>query len=58
METGSFIELELPRGREYRKGNENTIRLNSGRAAIYHALRLTGCRTVYLPFYQCDTVRE
>ncbi len=58
METGSFIELELPRGREYRKGNENIIRLNSGRAAIYHALRLTGCRTVYLPFYQCDTVRE
>lgn len=57
MEIGSFIDLQLPRGMEYRK-EKNIARLNSGRTAIYHAFRLTGCETVWLPYYQCDTVRE
>ncbi len=56
-EMGSFIELEYPSGREYYNG-ENTVRLNSGRAAIYHAVKSYGCRTVYLPFYQCETVKN
>lgn len=58
MEIGSFIELQFPRGLEYYKGDENIIRLNSGRAAIWHAFRVTGCRAIWLPYYQCDTVRD
>ena len=58
MEIGSFIELQFPRGLEYYGGDEDIIRLNSGRAAIWHAFRLTGCRAIWLPYYQCDTVRD
>ena len=58
MEIGSFIELQFPKGLEYYSGNENIARLNSGRAAIYHAARVLDCDTVWLPYYQCDTVRE
>lgn len=56
-EIGSFIELELPKGQEIYKG-ENVVRLNTGRAAIWHAFRLTGAKTIWLPYYQCETVRE
>ncbi len=58
MEIGSFVELQFPKGLEYRKGNKNIARLNSGRAAIYHAFRVTGCGRIFIPFYQCDTVGE
>lgn len=57
MEIGSFIELQLPKSLEYYNGEKNIARLNSGRAAIYHAARVLGCDTVWLPYYQCDTVR-
>lgn len=57
MEIGSFIELQFPKGLEYRNG-KNIARLNSGRAAIYHAFRVSGCKNIYIPYYQCDTVRE
>lgn len=58
MEIGSFIELQFPKGLEYYTGNENIARLNSGRSAIYHAARVMNCDTVWLPYYQCDTVRD
>lgn len=58
MEIGSFIELQFPKGREYFKGDQDIARLNSGRAAICHAARVLGCATVWLPYYQCDTVRD
>lgn len=58
MEIGSFIELQFNKGQEYYKGDVNIARLNSGRAAIYHAFRITGCNTIWLPVYQCDTVRD
>lgn len=58
MEIGSFLELEIPKGREYHKGERDIARLNTGRAAIWHAARCLGARTVWLPVYQCDTVRE
>lgn len=58
MEIGSFIELNFQKGKEYYKGSENIARLNSGRTAIYHASRVWGCNVVYLPVYQCETVRE
>lgn len=57
MEIGSFIEMEFKQSGEYYRG-KNVISLNSGRAAIYHAARVLGCTTVWLPFYQCPSVRE
>ena len=61
MEIGSFIELQLPAGKEYFDSlmpADNIARLNSGRAGIWHAFRLTGCRAIWLPYYQCETVRD
>ncbi|MBQ9414740.1 MAG: hypothetical protein IJU16_06420 [Clostridia bacterium] len=57
MEIGSFLELQLPKGREWHH-EPHTARLNTGRAAIWHAFRLTGCEAIWLPAYQCDTVRD
>ena len=57
MEIGSFIELEFRKGRHYYSG-DNVACLNTGRAGIYHAVRVLGCDTVYLPYYQCQTVQE
>ena len=57
-EIGSFIELELPKGREYYDGDCGVARLNTGRAAIWHAFRLTRAETIWIPYYQCETVRE
>lgn len=56
-EIGSFLELSFLKGLEYYKGN-HVVRLNSGRAGIYHAVRILNCHTVFLPYYQCETVRE
>lgn len=58
MEIGSFIELQFPKGKEFYKGEKNIARLNSGRTAIYHATKILGCDTVWLPYYQCNTVRD
>lgn len=58
MEIGSFIELQFPKGNEFYKGEINIARLNSGRAAIWHAFRLLNCKMIWLPYYQCDTVRD
>jgi len=52
---GSFIEIQFPREHEYYSG-DGIVRLNTGRAAIWHALRILGCVTVWMPYYQCDTV--
>jgi hypothetical protein len=57
MEIGSFIEMQFPSGKEYYTG-ENIVRLNSGRCAIYHAFKSLGCKRIWLPVYQCGTVRE
>ena len=58
MEIGSFLELQLPKGLEYYCQNDDVARLNIGRAAILHAFRCFGCKRIWLPIYQCDTVRE
>ena len=58
MEIGSFIELQLAKGKEYFKGDVDIARLNTGRAAIFHAFRITNCKSIWIPFYQCDTVRN
>ncbi|SCW40224.1 hypothetical protein SAMN05660484_00857 [Eubacterium ruminantium] len=57
MEIGSFIELQFDKGKEYYRDN-NIIRLNTGRAAIWHSLRILGCDCIWIPYYQCDTVRD
>lgn len=58
MEIGSFLELQLPKGRERYKGTFDVARLNTGRMAIWHAFRITGCERIWIPIYQCDTVRK
>lgn len=58
MEIGSFIELQFPKGLEYYKGETNIARLNSVRVAIWHAFRVLGCEAIWLPYYQCNSVRE
>lgn len=58
MEIGSFLELQFSKGREYYNDSHNIARLNSGRAAIWHASRVLGCDTIWVPYYQCDTVRD
>lgn len=62
MEIGSFIEMQFASGQEFYAGEEYhglpIARLNSGKAALYHAFRATGCRAICLPVYLCDCVRE
>ena len=57
-EIGSFIELEFPIGREWYAGTTDIARLNTGRAAIWHAFRLTEASAIWIPYYQCESVRE
>ena len=57
-EIGSFIELQFDKNNEFYNLESGIARLNSGRAAIFHALRVLGCQTIWLPYYQCDTVRN
>lgn len=58
MEIGSFIELQLPKGRELYKGEMDIARLNTGRMGIWHAFRVSGCKRIWIPIYQCDSIRE
>lgn len=58
MEIGSFIELQLPKEREYYNANKDCARLNTGRSAIAHAYLLLNQKKIWLPIYQCDSVRE
>ncbi|MEG1294239.1 MAG: hypothetical protein RSD33_08565, partial [Clostridium sp.] len=58
MEIGSFIELQFPDSGEYYSQYKDIARLNTGRAAIWHATRVLECNTIWIPVYQCDTVRD
>ena len=58
MEIGSFIELQFPKGKEFYSQKTDIARLNTGRAGIWHAYRITGCDAIWLPYYQCDSVRN
>jgi len=57
-EFGSFIELQMQKGQEYYNQTSDIARLNTGRYAIWHAFRCTGCKAIWIPIYQCDSVRE
>ena len=58
MEIGSFLELQLPKGRERYNQETDIARLNMGRMGIWHAFRVTGCKCIWIPIYQCDSIRE
>lgn len=58
MEIGSFLEIQLPKGRELYNQETNIARLNSGRMGIWHAFRVTGCKRIWIPIYQCDSIRD
>lgn len=58
MEIGSFLELQFHKRLEHYKGEKDIIRLNTGRSAIWHSFRVTGCKAIWIPYYQCDSVRE
>lgn len=58
MEIGSFIELQLPKGQEHYSQKNDIARLNTGRSALWHAFRLTRAKAIWIPYYQCDSVRE
>lgn len=58
MEIGSFLELQLPKGCEFYKQETDIARLNTGRMGIWHAFRVTGCKRIWIPIYQCDSIRE
>jgi hypothetical protein len=49
MEIGSFIELDFESKLEYYHG-ERVVSLNTGRAAICHALHVLDCNLIYLPY--------
>ena len=58
MEIGSFLELQLPKGHEFYNQETDIARLNTGRMGIWHAFRVTGCKRIWIPVYQCDSIRE
>lgn len=58
MEIGSFIEIQFPKGREWYSGEVDVARLNCGRMGIWHAFRVTGCKRIWIPIYQCDSIRD
>lgn len=58
MEIGSFLELQLPKHREFYNQEVNIARLNTGRMGIWHAFRMTECKRIWIPIYQCDSIRE
>ncbi len=56
-EIGGYMELELDPGSEYYYG-EDVAGLNTGRAAIYYALKCSGVEKVYLPYYLCTSMLQ
>lgn len=58
MEIGSFIELQFKKGLEWHKGEKDIARLNTARQGIWHAFRVTGAKRIWIPIYQCDSIRK
>lgn len=58
MEIGSFIELQFSKGKEFYNLSTDIARLNTGRMGIWHAFRVTGAKRIWIPVYQCDSIRE
>jgi hypothetical protein len=58
MEIGSFLELELRDSGEFYQGETDVARMNTGRSAILHSVRLQNTISVHVPFYLCPTVKN
>ena len=60
MDIGSYFELEFDKGKELFRDipNNNIIRLNTCRAAIYHAVRCYNVKKVWIANYQCIGMRK
>lgn len=56
-EIGGYMELELEPGFEYYHGND-VIGLDTGRTAIYYALKCSRAKKVYLPYYLCTSMLQ
>lgn len=57
-EYGGYLPLELPLLKEYYNDEDHMIRVNCGRSAIYCALLEAKPSKVYLPYYNCEFVKE
>lgn len=58
-EYGGYFSLELVKtGQWFQKYEAFTQKLNSGRAAIVHAVRDGGYKRVWLPLYTCHSVAD
>lgn len=58
MEIGPFIELQLPKGHEFYNQGLDIARLNTGRMGIWHAFRVMSCKRIWIPVYQCGSIRR
>lgn len=56
-EIGGYMEIELPIKEEYYNG-VSVVRLNTGRAAIYYALKKSNVKKVYMPHYLCTSMLQ
>ena len=54
-EIGGYFEFEEMSGSEYHSGLH---RLNLGRTALEYLLCAIDCRTIYIPYYICDSVLD
>ena len=58
-EYGGYLPLEINCIKEYYSQDEYPVlKVNSGRAAVYFALKIILPRCVYVPYYICNTVCE
>ncbi|MGI6076712.1 MAG: hypothetical protein ACOYCB_00920 [Fastidiosipilaceae bacterium] len=58
-EMGGYLSLEGDRNKDYfsNLGADATVlRTNSGKAAIYHALKNISAGTIHMPYYCCNSV--
>lgn len=54
-EIGGFIEFEHFSGKEYHK---NCVCLNSGVSCLSYLIKVYNIKTIYLPYYLCDSIKE
>lgn len=59
-EYGGYLPLELPEGEDWFSGygENNILRTNSAKAALYFAVRSSHISKLYLPHYLCRSVKE
>lgn len=60
MEYGGYLPLELREGPDWfsRCGDKNVLRVNSAKAAIFFAVQRLGIQKLYVPHYQCASVKN